>query len=159
MSQGEKVMAEIKDIRAALTKQGNRLQKLPRKPVWIIHRPNHTTYRLTYQLQPLGGWAISPIDRESSKILGIIDRTLNHQRSREGEGKSSVPRQTSYQQQLHPWCIIQLLPQMQRRTVARFRGRNDADAHLRVLKGLVPSAQYAIIFDPALAETGLGIGR
>lgn len=158
MSQGEKVMADIQDIRAALTKYGNRLNKVPRKPVWIIHRPDNTSYRLTYQLEPLGGWAISPIDAEASKILNIIDRTLNHQRSKARQEKSSVIQQTNYQQQLHPWCIIQLLPQMQRRTVARFRIRNDADAHLRVLKRLTPSAQYAIIFDLTLAKTGLGVG-
>lgn len=54
---------------------------------------------------------------------------------------------TAYQQQLHPWCLIQQLPKMQNREVARFRRRNDADAHQRVLRQLVPSANYTIVFD------------
>ena len=56
---------------------------------------------------------------------------------------------TAYQQQLHPWCLVQHLPSMQNREVARFRRRNDAEAHLRALRQLIPSAQYTIIFDPA----------
>ena len=42
-----------------------------------------------------------------------------------------------YRTQLHPWCIIRLLPDAQRITIARFRKRNDADA--RTLKHLMPS--------------------
>ncbi|WP_196358197.1 hypothetical protein [Nodosilinea nodulosa] len=38
---------------------------------------------------------------------------------------------------------------MQRRTVARFRRRNDADAHLNALRRLSTSAQYTVMFDPA----------
>ena len=157
MSQSQQVMAEIKQIRAALVEKGDRLQKLPRKAVWVIHRANHKSYRLTYQLTPISGWAISPTDREASEILSIIDRTLDRQ------GKPQAAREerlhpTPYQQQLHPWCIVQLLPQMQRRKVARFRRRNDADAHLKVLRRLTPSLQYVVMFDPALAKTGLSVG-
>jgi hypothetical protein len=56
----------------------------------------------------------------------------------------------TYHQQLHPWCIIRLLPKMQRLVVARFRRHNDAEAHLQALRRLEPTAQYEIIFDPAL---------
>ena len=59
----------------------------------------------------------------------------------------------TYQQQLHPWCIIRLLPKMQRSTIARFRRRNDAEAHMQVLHRLEPTIQYGIIFDPALENT------
>ena len=155
MSQGQRVMAEIKKIRAALTETGDRLQKLPRKAVWIIHRANHKSYRLTFT--PLRRWGISPPDSDASQLLGIIDRALNHPSTIQPPTNSSTPQQTSYQQKLHPWCIIQLLPKMQCRTVARFRRRNDADAHLRILHQHTPSLNYAIIFDPALAKTGLGI--
>jgi hypothetical protein len=31
-----------------------------------------------------------------------------------------------------------------------YRRRNDAESHLRVLRRLVPEANYAIVFDPAL---------
>lgn len=54
----------------------------------------------------------------------------------------------SYRDRLSPWCIIQLLPQMQRSVVARFRKRNDAEAHLRALQRLNPSLPYEIVFDP-----------
>lgn len=53
-----------------------------------------------------------------------------------------------YSQQLHPWCIIRLLPNMQRTTVNRFRRRNDADEHMKVLRRLNPQATYIIIFVP-----------
>lgn len=52
----------------------------------------------------------------------------------------------SYRDRLQPWCIIRLLPQMQRITVHRFRRRNDAEAHLRVLRQLEPG-EYAIVFE------------
>ena len=62
---------------------------------------------------------------------------------------------SNYRTQLHPWCILRLLPfapharraKAQRITVARFRKRNDADAHMRTLKRLIPQAQFIVIFD------------
>jgi hypothetical protein len=54
----------------------------------------------------------------------------------------------NYRERLSPWCIILLLPQMQRSVVGRFRKRNDAEAHLQALKRLNPTLQYEIIFDP-----------
>ena len=62
----------------------------------------------------------------------------------------------SYRDRLSPWCIIQLLPQMQRfskgeatqTVVARFRKRNDAEAHLQALRRLNLTLQYEIVFDP-----------
>ena len=56
----------------------------------------------------------------------------------------------TYYQQLHPWCIIRLLPKMQRSVVRRFRRRNDAEAHMQTLRQLEPTATYDIVFDPAL---------
>ncbi|WP_416667192.1 hypothetical protein [Egbenema bharatensis] len=62
----------------------------------------------------------------------------------------------TYRDRLSSWCIILLLPQMQRlppagrrpSVVARFRKRNDAEAHLQALKRLNPTLQYEIVFDP-----------
>lgn len=54
----------------------------------------------------------------------------------------------TYYQQLHPWCIIRLLPKMQRLVIARFRRRNDAEAHLQILRQQAPTATYEIVFDP-----------
>ncbi|MBD1929855.1 hypothetical protein H6F74_27010 [Trichocoleus sp. FACHB-90] len=53
----------------------------------------------------------------------------------------------TYYSKLHPWCIIRLLPDMRSLIVARFRARNDAEAHLRILKANTPNVPYSIIFD------------
>jgi hypothetical protein len=57
------------------------------------------------------------------------------------------PTTLAYHNRLHPWCIIRLLPKMQRVVVVRFRRRNAAEDHLRVLKRLTPDATYEIVFD------------
>jgi hypothetical protein len=61
---------------------------------------------------------------------------------------SPTPPSFTYWNRLHPWCILRLLPKMQRTVVARFRRRNDAEAHLKILQQLNPDAEYLIIFDP-----------
>ncbi|MCA1995210.1 MAG: hypothetical protein LDL41_24650 [Coleofasciculus sp. S288] len=53
----------------------------------------------------------------------------------------------TYFEQLHPWCIIRLLPNLQRRVVARCRRRNDAESHLQVLRRLMPTVPFVIVFD------------
>jgi hypothetical protein len=53
----------------------------------------------------------------------------------------------TYFDQLHPWCIVHFLPNMQHRVVARFRKRNDADAHLRVLRQYARNVEYKVVFD------------
>lgn len=58
----------------------------------------------------------------------------------------------SYFEQLYPWCIVKPLENLQWRVLARFRRRNDAEAHLRVLRRLVPQVQYQIVFDVPLEE-------
>lgn len=53
----------------------------------------------------------------------------------------------TYFEKLHPWCIIRQLPNLQRRIVARTRRRNDAEAHLQILRKLTPDIAYEIVFD------------
>lgn len=53
----------------------------------------------------------------------------------------------TYKTQLFPWCIIRPLPNMQQKIVARFRRRSDAEAHLKILRLLLPNAPHTIIFD------------
>jgi hypothetical protein len=53
----------------------------------------------------------------------------------------------TYKTQLFPWCIIRPQSNMQQTIVARFRRRNDAEAHLQILRQLLPSAPHTIIFD------------
>lgn len=53
----------------------------------------------------------------------------------------------NYFDQIHPWCLMRLLPNLQNRVIARFRRRNDAEAHMRVLRQLAPAVRYEIVFD------------
>ena len=54
----------------------------------------------------------------------------------------------TYRTLLYPWCIVRLLPQLQRATVARFRSRSQAENHLKVLRRLMPAGAFVIVFDP-----------
>lgn len=68
----------------------------------------------------------------------------------------------TYFEKLLPWCIIRPLPNLQRRVIARFRRRNDAEAHLQVIRRLIPNVSYEIIFDPMpeqqeSPEVGVGV--
>ena len=54
----------------------------------------------------------------------------------------------SYRQRLHPWCVICLLPNMQRAVVSRTRQRNVAEHYLRLFQRLHPEASYILLFDP-----------
>ncbi len=58
----------------------------------------------------------------------------------------------TYQQQLNPWVIHKLLPNLSQLTVTRFRRRNDAEAYLRVLKHTQPHSKFAITFDVGQEE-------
>ena len=159
-----------------------RLQKRPRQAVWLVYGRGGKTYRLTFQPAPINAWTLHPPDREASELLGKIERALspNPSTASAEESVKSCPEDavsdreahrlvsqqfsssaayeaeapTAYNQLLHPWCVVQLLPHMQRRTVARFRRRNDADAHLKAMRRLSPSAQYTVVFDPAPSVPG-----
>ncbi len=67
--------------------------------------------------------------------------------------KSKIQNRMTYFKRLHPWCIIRPLPNLQTPIVARFRRRNDAEAHLQILQRLIPTATYSIIFDVTPEET------
>ena len=53
----------------------------------------------------------------------------------------------TYLQQLHPWCIIRSFPDMRTIIVGRCRRRVDAEGHLRILKQIMPSIPFEIVFD------------
>lgn len=53
----------------------------------------------------------------------------------------------TYKTQLFPWCIIRPKANIQQIIVARFRRRSDAEAHLQILRQLLPNAPHTIIFD------------
>ena len=46
-----------------------------------------------------------------------------------------------------PWAIARILPSAKVYIVARFRNRQDADDHKRLLHRLIPAAKFEIIFD------------
>ncbi len=61
----------------------------------------------------------------------------------------------TYLEKLSPWCIVRLKPNMQNQTVARFRRRSDAEAHLQVLRRLIPSVSFILIFNVVLEQQDL----
>lgn len=145
MSRGHAIVADIKLIRDALAEQGDRLVKQPRQALWVVHRRNGKSYRLTYQPAPLSAWMLYPSDPEAAQLLKVMNRALSlHDSALVNEVKPT------YRQQLHPWCIVRLLPDLQHEVIARFRRRNDAEAHQRILRQQQPSKHYTIVFFPAL---------
>ncbi len=53
----------------------------------------------------------------------------------------------TYLERLTPWCIIRPFPTMRTLIVGRFRRRVDAEGHLRILKQIMPSVPFEVIFD------------
>lgn len=53
----------------------------------------------------------------------------------------------SYQEQLSPWVVHKLMPNLQQAAVARFRHRNDAEAYLKLISQMMPHMRFAITFD------------
>jgi hypothetical protein len=53
----------------------------------------------------------------------------------------------TYLQRLNPWCIIRPFPDMRSIIVGRFRRRVDAEGHLQILKQMMPSVPFEIVFD------------
>ncbi|MBD2128124.1 hypothetical protein H6F97_17360 [Microcoleus sp. FACHB-1] len=51
-----------------------------------------------------------------------------------------------------PWTIVRILPDARHYTVARFRNRQDANDHLRLLRRFIPAAKFEIIFAPLEEE-------
>lgn len=49
--------------------------------------------------------------------------------------------------QCRPWAIARILSSAQAYIVARFRNRQDAHDHLRILQRFMPDAKFEIIFD------------
>ncbi|KYC42601.1 hypothetical protein WA1_20335 [Scytonema hofmannii PCC 7110] len=56
----------------------------------------------------------------------------------------------TYADKLSPWCLVRLQSNMQNEVVARFRRRNDAEAHLQIMQRLTAGGNFTIIFNPVL---------
>jgi len=52
-----------------------------------------------------------------------------------------------------PWCLICLQPNLQHLVLNRFQHRHDAEAHLKVLRQIMPNASYMVMFDQGF-DTG-----
>jgi hypothetical protein len=52
----------------------------------------------------------------------------------------------SYREKLYHWWIVRFLPGAQTLIVARFRRRSEAEEYLRVLRHLIPTADFKIVF-------------
>jgi hypothetical protein len=52
-----------------------------------------------------------------------------------------------YKQRLERWLVVRLLPNMQRITVAQFVKHSDAEGYVRILRQLIPHAEFAIAFN------------
>jgi hypothetical protein len=61
----------------------------------------------------------------------------------------------TYKLKLLPWCIVRRFPNSSSQVIIRFRRRNDAEAHLQILKGKNPSASYEVFFDITSESTDL----
>jgi hypothetical protein len=48
-----------------------------------------------------------------------------------------------------PWCVICLQPNLQHYVLNRFQRRCQAEAHLKVLRQMTPTANYIMMFDSA----------
>lgn len=55
-----------------------------------------------------------------------------------------------YKDRLNKWLVVRLLPNMQRITVAHFFRHSDADGYLRIIRQLIPNAQFVIVFNAEL---------
>jgi len=53
----------------------------------------------------------------------------------------------TYQQQLSPWVIHQLQPDLTQSVVSRFRRRNEAEAYLKTIQRIRPTLNFAITFE------------
>jgi len=53
-----------------------------------------------------------------------------------------------------PWAIARILPDAKVYLVARFRNRQDAYDHLRILQRFIPDAKFEIMFDHPNEEEG-----
>jgi hypothetical protein len=52
-----------------------------------------------------------------------------------------------YKDCLNKWLVVRLLPNMQRITVAQFFKHSDADGYLRIIRQLIPNAQFVVVFN------------
>lgn len=53
----------------------------------------------------------------------------------------------SYQEKLSPWVVYRQLANLQQIEIARFRRRNDVEEYLKVVRRMVPQAEFEIVYE------------
>ncbi len=56
-------------------------------------------------------------------------------------------RLVTHNNRLHSWSIIRIFPDLPSQVIIRLSSRNDAEAHLQILRSKNPKASYELIFD------------
>ena len=143
---GQRVAREIVMLRAALKTQGYKTRKLPKQALWVIQVNPSQAYRLSFQTDPNRAWVLHPFEQTLTyqHLFSVIQGALT---------SCATPTEVStmtYADRLSPWCIICALPNLKRLTVARFRRRGDAEAHLTTLRRMMPQVVYELVLDPGL---------
>lgn len=46
-----------------------------------------------------------------------------------------------------PWCVLCLQPNLRHHVLNRFQRRHEAEAHLKLLRQMSPTASYMVMFD------------
>jgi len=52
-----------------------------------------------------------------------------------------------YKMNLTQWAVFRCLPPSTNLCVKRFRRRQDAEAYLRILRGMIPDGNFQVVFD------------
>ena len=79
----------------------------------------------------------------STEIAWIWSESLSQTPTRNPEQENIM----TYFERLNPWCIIRPFPDMRSKIVGRFRRRVDAEGHLQLLKRMMPTVPFEIMFD------------
>lgn len=146
-SEGHRVTAEIQRIQSALQKVGFRTRKQPKQPIWSITAPAAQNYQLSFQPAPIRGWVLHPVDESPvrQQITEIIQSVLAPERV---SWRQTLVLETELHPDCRPWAIMMIQDAVQRFVITRFRNRQDADDHLRVIRRHVPQSVFEVVFDP-----------
>jgi hypothetical protein len=143
---GQQVAREMALLRAALKAQGYKTRKQPKQALWVIQVNPSQAYQLTFQLAPDRAWVLHPFEPTPTyqHLISVIQGALT---------PHATPTEASnmtYADRLSPWCITRALPNLKQVTVARFRRRGDAEAHLTTLRRMMPQVVYELVYDSGL---------
>lgn len=147
-SEGHRVASEIQRIQSALHQVGFRTRKQPKQPIWSITAPDAESYRLSFQPAPTSGWVLHPIDESPvrQQITEIVRSVLAPERV---SWRHLLASATQLHPDCRPWAIVMIRDAVQRSVITRFRNRQDADDHLRVIRRHMPQGIFEVVFDPS----------